>query len=151
MIDSPGGHPNIRRYFPATPPPLASFIGADPTLFGFEGRAPILGATGSDLLRRFGRRIRDYSTIRLWPIERGSQIDLEFADGLMLGEEDLLDHVVMGYSLQIGNDAAVSALLEKKLGKPKPDSENEHIRVYRKSPRVTFDGSLLVVGEEPGY
>lgn len=131
--------------------PLATFIGTDPTLFGFEGGKPILGAKGSDLVRRFGRRMRNYNTIRLWPTERSGTIDLLFADPLALDEDEMLDYVVTGFALDIYDDAAVSALLEAKFGKPKVDRENDRVRVYRKSPRVTFDGAELVVGVAPGY
>lgn len=130
--------------------PLESFIGTDPTRFGFEGGAPILGAKGSDLLKRFGRRIFDYNKIRLGHIEHGRMIELHFAGLLELGEEELPDHVVAGYSLEIGDDEAVSAMLEEAFGKPKPDRDNEYIRIYRKSPRLTFDGNELVVGIDPG-
>lgn len=132
--------------------PLATLIGTDAALFGFEEGAPILGAKGSELVRRFGRRIMDYDKIRLWPIENGGPIDLWFAAPFELDEASLPDHLVTGFALELGNDQAVSALLEKKLGKPTIDRDDDRIRVYRKSPRVTFDGNELVVGEKlDGY
>jgi hypothetical protein len=130
--------------------PLADFIGSDPKLFGFEAGAPILGATGAELLRRFGRRIVDYNTVVLPPLEQGPELRLSFADPLELGEDDLPEHVVTGWAVDVYDDR-MHAALEKKLGKPTPDPEHDVVKIYAKKPRITFDGDTLVVGEAPGY
>lgn len=131
--------------------PLAEFIGSDPKLFGFENGEPILGATGADLQRRFGRRIMDYAKIRMWPLERGRDVVLEFASSLELGEDDLPSYVVKGYRIDLTESSEdVHALLEQKLGKPKLDTRRyEDMRTYRSKPRITYDGVELVVGIPP--
>jgi hypothetical protein len=136
---------SFRRYMP-----LTEFIGVDRDRFGFEGGAPILGATGADLQRRFGRRIFDYSRILLDPLERGRHVLLEFAWPLALGEDDLPTYVVPGYALELDAPSEeVHALLAARLGKPTPDPKDASILVYKKRPRITYDGVELVVGTPP--
>lgn len=130
--------------------PFDDFIGRNPKMFGCEGGAPILGATGAELLRRFGRRMVDYDTVVLPPLEQGPELRLSFADPLELGEDDLPEYVVTGWAVDVYDDR-MHAALEKKLGKPTPDPEHEVVMIYAKNPRITFDGDTLVVGEAPGY
>lgn len=128
--------------------PLTELIGDDPKLFGFEGGKPILGATGEEIRRRFGRRVMDYSSPDV-AHQVGDDVVLRF--GFMVDEEELADLVIRGYTMELAGGEKVHALLEVKLGKPRPDRRNEHVMVYREAPRVTFDGTELVVGEPPEW
>jgi hypothetical protein len=128
--------------------PLATFIGTDPNAFGFEEGRPVVGASGKELTRRFGRRIFDGSKIVLWPTELAAdETDVRFAES---GDPDDMPERIEGYTIQFP-DAAVDGLkaaLEKKLGAPKPDRQDAQTLVYGASgPRIALQGNELQVGK----
>jgi hypothetical protein len=124
--------------------PVATFIGDDKALFGFEGKARILGATGAQLRARYGARMDSaISTLRLWPTdfaERETQIVFDdFREEL--ADTDTVDGFEIAFAGDLGE---VMHALERKWGAPHDDDVGN--KVFRSKPRVIVDGNSIKVG-----
>lgn len=124
--------------------PLAELIGTSAEHFGFEGDAPILGATQRKLKGRFGCRDRDEGIrIQLPPTELAE----EYTSIVLTDELDAPDKVTYWKMTLPGDATALPKLLEAKFGKPKTADLD---LIYRaKAARVVLRGSELIVGDEP--